>query len=70
MNLKYMTSFESLYSEVQYSWVQGRIYVANDYPTFARTTLMVCQKIRISRQNSLNRRENLSIWMKNMQILG
>ena len=30
---------------------QGRIYVANDYPIFARTILIVCQKSRISRQN-------------------
>ena len=33
------------------SYFQGRIYAANDYPTFARTILIVCQKSRISRQN-------------------
>ena len=32
---------------------QGRIYVAIEYPTFARTILIVCQKLRISRQNYL-----------------
>ena len=31
--------------------IQGHIYVANEYPTFARTILFVCPKIRISRQN-------------------
>ena len=27
---------------------QGRIYTANEYPTFARTTLIVSQKMRIA----------------------
>ena len=47
---------------------QGRIYVANEYPTFARTMLMVRQKITFSRQNSLNVRQNLSVLMENMQL--
>ena len=49
---------------------QGRIYVANEYPTFARTISMVGQKLTFSRQISLNVRQNLSVLMKNMQILG
>ena len=35
---------------------QGRIYVANEYPTVVRTMLIVCQKQRISRQITLHRR--------------
>ena len=49
---------------------QGRIYVANEYPTFARTMLIVCQKQWTSRQITLNRGQNLSVLMKNMPILG
>ena len=48
---------------------QGRIYVANEYPTFARTMSMVGQKLTFSRQITLNVRQNLSVLMKNMQIL-
>ena len=49
---------------------QGRIHVANEYPTFARTMSMVGQKLTFSRQITLNVRQNLSVLMKNMQILG
>ena len=49
---------------------QGRIYVANEYPTFARTMSMVGQKLTFLRQITLNVRQNLSVLMKNMQILG
>ena len=49
---------------------QGRIYVANEYPIFARTMSMVGQKLTFSRQITLNVRQNLSVLMKNMQILG
>ena len=49
---------------------QGRIYVANEYPTFARTMLMVGQKLTFTRQITLNVRQNLSVLMKHMQILG
>ena len=49
---------------------QGRIYVANQYPTSARTMLMVGQKLTFSCQNTLNVRQNLSVLMKNMQTLG
>ena len=42
---------------------------ANEYPAVARTMLIVCQKHRISRQITLNRRQNLSVLIKNMQIL-
>ena len=31
--------------------LQGRIYAANEYPTFVRTTLIVCQKLKILRQS-------------------
>ena len=51
-------------------WNQGRIYVANEYPTFARTMSMVGQKLTFLCQITLNVRENLSVLMKNMQILG
>ena len=47
---------------------QWRINVANEYPTFARTKLIFCQKHMISRQITLKRRQNLSVLMKNMQI--
>ena len=50
--------------------IQGRIYVANEYPTFERTMSMVGQKLTFSRQITLNVRQNLSVLMKNMQILG
>ena len=50
--------------------LQGRIYVANEYPTFARTMSMVGQKLTFSRQITLNVRQNLSVLMKNMKILG
>ena len=49
---------------------QGRIYVANEYPTFAKTMWMVSQKLTFSRQITLNVRQNLSVLMKNVQILG
>ena len=49
---------------------QGRIYVANEYPTVVRTILIVCQKQRILRQFTLNSRQNLSVLIKNTQILG
>ena len=39
------------YYELNLSIKQGRIYVANEYPTFARAILIVCHKITISRQN-------------------
>ena len=48
----------------------GRIYVTNEYPTFARTMSMAGQKLTFSRLITLNVRENLSVLMKNMQILG
>ena len=51
------------------SLAQGRIYVANEYPTFVRTILIVCQKIGFCLKITLNRRENLSIWKENIQIL-
>ena len=51
------------------SW-QGRIYVANEYPTFERTMLMVGQKLTFTRQITLTFRQNLSALMKNMQTLG
>ena len=50
--------------------MQGRIYVANENPTFARTMSMVGQKQTFLRQITSNVRQNLSILMKNMQILG
>ena len=49
---------------------QGRIYVANVYPTFVRTMSMVGQKLTLSCQLTLNVRQNLSVLMKNVQILG
>ena len=49
---------------------QGRIYVANEYPTSARTMSMVDQKPTFLRQITLNVRQNLSVLMKNTQILG
>ena len=49
--------------------MQGRIYVANEYPTFARAMSMVGQKLTFSRQITSNVRRNLSVLMKNMKIL-
>ena len=49
---------------------QGRIYVANEYPTFARTMSLVSQKLTFSRQITLNVIQNLSVLMKKVQILG
>mgnify|MGYP001802884679 CR=1 FL=1 len=51
-------------------WLQGRIYVANEYPTFAKTMSMVSQKLTFLCQITFNVRQNLSVLMKNMQILG
>ena len=48
---------------------QGRIYVANEYPTFARTMSMVGRKLKFLRQITSNVRQNLSVLMKIMQIL-
>ena len=56
-----------IYSRV---WIQGLIYVANECPTFARTMLMVGHKLTFSCQTTLNVRQNLSVLMKKMQILG
>ena len=42
----------------------------NEYPIFARTMLIVCQKLWILYQITLTRRQNLFILMENMQILG
>ena len=50
--------------------MQGRVYVANEYPTVVRTELIVCQKLRISCQIIFDRRQNVSDLIKNMQILG
>ena len=49
---------------------QGRIYVANEYPTFAKTMSMVSQKLTFLRQITLNVRQKMSDLMKNMLILG
>ena len=38
------------------AWCQGRIYVANEYLTFARTILIVCQKLRISCKSYLEKK--------------
>ena len=56
--------------EQQFAWDQGRIYVANEYPTFARTMSMVGQKLTFSSHITSNVRQNLPVLMKNMQILG
>ena len=50
--------------------LQGRIYVANEYSTFTKTMSMVGQKLTFSRQITLNVRQNMSVLVKNMQILG
>ena len=50
--------------------VQGRIYVAKEYPTFERTMLIFCQKRKILLKNTLIRRQKLSALMKNVQVLG
>ena len=44
-------------SDITVSSGQGRIYVANEYPTFARTMSMVGQKLTFSRQITLNVRK-------------
>ena len=49
--------------------IQERIYVSNEYPTFARTALIVFRKPRILRQIAWNERHILSVLVKNMQIL-
>ena len=67
-----MLQFRSLHVDVGLHCVpmQGRSYVANEYPTFARTMSMVGQKVTFSRQITFNVRQNMSFLMKNMQILG
>ena len=60
----------SNFSDICLTLRQGRIYFANEYSNVVRTVLIVCQKLRISRQITLNRRQNLSVLIKNMQILG
>ena len=50
--------------------VQGRIYVANEYPTFARTMSLVGQKLTFSRQITLNVRQNLFFWWKTCKFEG
>ena len=52
------------------SYDQGRIYVASEHPTCARTMFIVCDERRILCPITLNRRQNLSVLMKNMPILG
>ena len=47
--------------------MQGCVYVAIEYPTVVRTMLIVRQKLRISCQITFNRRQNLSVLIKNMQ---
>ena len=49
---------------------QGRIYVANKYPTFSRTIMIISQKQRILSRITLKRGQNQFVLMKNMQILG
>ena len=49
---------------------QGRIYVANEYPTFVRTMLMVSQKQSFLHQITLNVRQNLSVLMKICKFQG
>ena len=48
---------------------QGRIYVANEYSPFTKTMSMVGQKLTFSRQITLNVRQNMSVLVKNVQIL-
>ena len=45
------------------------IYVANEYPNFAEIMSMVSQKLTLTRQITLNVRQNLSVLMENMQVL-
>ena len=47
---------DSAQSCIMGCWRQGRIYVANEYPTFARIILIVCQKLRIQSQNYLEQK--------------
>ena len=49
--------------------VQGRFYVANEYPTFVRTILIVCQDLKTLCEITLNSTQNLSVLLKNMQPL-
>ena len=60
----------SIFSDICLTLRQGHIYFANDYTNVVRAVLIVCQKLRISRQITLNRRQNLSVLIKNKQILG
>ena len=59
-----------LYTVISYPVSQGRIYVAKQYPTFAKTMSMVGQKLTFLHQITLNVRQNLSVLLKNMQFLG
>ena len=49
----------SNFSDICLTLRQGRIYFANEYSNVVRTVLIVCQKHRISRQITFNRRQNL-----------
>ena len=62
--------FDSNLEWLSFISAQGHIYVANEYPTFARTMLTVCPKLGISMQITVNWRQILSVLMKKMQILG
>ena len=60
--------FENVWGNI--TIYQGRIYVANEYPTFAKTMSMVSQKLTFLRHITFGVRQNLSVLMKIMQILG
>ena len=50
--------------------IQGRIYAANKYHSFARVKSIVSHKLRISCQIILNRRQICLFWWKKMEVLG
>ena len=69
MSKIYYWLFIILLFNVSTSAYQGRIYVADQYPAFAKNMLIVGQKLRTSCQIILNKKKNLFVLIKNEQIL-
>ena len=55
---------------IKVSSKQGHIYVGNEYSTFLRTMLLVCQKIKMLRKIILNGRQICLFWWEISKLQG